>query len=141
MTAGVNFTNILRAPFLYESFSRSFFFACSEGSTFYLRKNIGANKMLVKLTLVPKNNYWRIYALRQMVGEIDPLTTQENEIKLYYKALVEQIVEELPKPIALNESPRDYEDSLPEEFNPIFDYESANKQVWTIPALIIFPHC
>ena len=48
-------------------------------------------------------------------------------------------MEELPKPIALNESPRDYEDSLPEEFNPIFDYESSSsKQVSRIPALNTF---
>jgi hypothetical protein len=49
---GVNFTNILRAAFSYESFARSFFVLRFKVCTFW-RKNIGAkaaSNMLVKLT-------------------------------------------------------------------------------------------
>ncbi len=49
---GVNFTNILRAAFSYESFSPSFFVLRFKVCTFW-RKNIGAkaaSNMLVKLT-------------------------------------------------------------------------------------------
>ncbi len=50
---GVNFTNIIRTAFLYESFARSFFVPRFKVCTFLAQKNIGtkaARNMLVKLT-------------------------------------------------------------------------------------------
>jgi hypothetical protein len=55
--SGVNFTNILRAAFLYESFLRSFYVLTIWVCIFW-QKDFGAkaaHKMLVKLT--PRNLY------------------------------------------------------------------------------------
>jgi hypothetical protein len=40
---GINFTNILRAAFSYESFAQSFFCSYILGLNFFWQKNIGAN--------------------------------------------------------------------------------------------------